>query len=103
MLRSFLEFFQRVFWLGGDYRPATETFQRAILGHLSMTGSESLAEIGERSFPSLDPSVRDYGFAEAAQILANRGVVIAERSGVRVDPASVGLQDVRVRLVRQED
>ncbi len=98
MFRTAADFIQRVFWAGGAARPATESFQRAILTHVSLTGPTPLAEIAERSFPSVQTEVRDHGIVEAAQILVNRGDVIAERSGVRVDPVTVGLRDLRVRL-----
>ena len=98
MFRAVAEFIQRVFWVGGSARPATEAFQRAILTHVSMAGPTPLTDIAERSFPQVETAVREYGIAEAAQILVNRGELVAERSGVKVDPVNVGLNGVRVRL-----
>ena len=99
MFRAAAEFIQRVFWAGAAARPTTETFQRAILTHVSLTGRAALTEIAERSFPLVQTEVRDHGIVEAAQILVNRGELVAEKNGARVDPVNAGLHGVSVRPV----
>jgi len=103
MFRTAAEFIQRVFWAGGAARPVTETFQRAILTHVSLTGPVLLTEIAERSFPLVQTEVRDHGIVEAAQILVNRGELVAEKGGVTVDPVTAGLQDLQVRLAAKDE
>lgn len=40
---------------------------------------------------------------EAAQILVNRGELVAEKGGVTVDPVTAGLQDLQVRLAAKDE
>ena len=87
---------QRMLWFGGARHLTTETYQRAILRHLSLHGPADLERIAEYSFPQVDTAVRENGIVEAAQILVNRGEITARRQGAKVDPVVVGISGLEV-------
>ncbi|MDW3205356.1 MAG: hypothetical protein R8L07_07400 [Alphaproteobacteria bacterium] len=79
----------------GSLQPSTESFQRQILNYLHGNGETDATVLYARI--GIDPDEKGQRLAidQAAQILVNRGEIIAHREGRSVDPVNA---DGRYRL-----